>query len=95
MKVGAELGVQTGVFAETTLEKWKSCERYYAIDVWRHLPSTEVGPSTNLPIHPYIHTPHLPLLNAPTHTTTTHPSNPPTHPLELRGRREPRRPSTD
>ena len=39
MLVGAELGVQSGAFAEETLETWKSCEKYYVIDVWRHVPS--------------------------------------------------------
>ena len=35
MKVGAELGVQRGVFAKVTLEHWPSCERYYLVDIWR------------------------------------------------------------
>jgi len=39
MLVGPELGVQSGAFAEETLETWKSCEKYYVIDVWRHVPS--------------------------------------------------------
>lgn len=35
-KVGAELGVQIGVFAEKNLNKWKTCEKYYLIDLWKH-----------------------------------------------------------
>jgi hypothetical protein len=34
MKVGAELGVQQGLFSEHNLNIWKSCERYYLVDVW-------------------------------------------------------------
>jgi hypothetical protein len=33
-RVGAEVGVQHGTFAQTTLSHWPSCERYYLIDVW-------------------------------------------------------------
>jgi hypothetical protein len=34
MRVGAELGVHRGSFANMTLTAWKRCKRYYAIDVW-------------------------------------------------------------
>lgn len=34
MKVGAELGVQRGLFAEHNLKFWTSCEKYYLVDVW-------------------------------------------------------------
>jgi hypothetical protein len=33
-RVGAEVGVQHGTFAQTTLSHWPSCEKYYLIDVW-------------------------------------------------------------
>jgi len=35
-KVGAELGVQIGVFAEKNLKRWSKCEKYYLIDLWKH-----------------------------------------------------------
>ncbi len=35
-KIGAELGVQSGAYAAETLQLWKSCEKYYLIDVWKH-----------------------------------------------------------
>jgi hypothetical protein len=34
MKVGAELGVQRGIYAEHNLAIWTSCEKYYLVDVW-------------------------------------------------------------
>jgi hypothetical protein len=34
MRVGAELGVQRGLFANMTLAQWTSCKRYYAVDIW-------------------------------------------------------------
>eukprot|EP00890_Picochlorum_soloecismus_P006229 jgi/Picsp_1/6607/NSC_03950-R1_conserved hypothetical len=32
---GAELGVQRGIFAETTLGAWPSCRKYILVDIWR------------------------------------------------------------
>jgi hypothetical protein len=34
--VGAELGVQQGFFAETTLKQWKSAKTYVLVDLWAH-----------------------------------------------------------
>ncbi|KAJ3185971.1 hypothetical protein HDU85_000885 [Gaertneriomyces sp. JEL0708] len=34
--VGIELGVQLGLFSESTLKKWPSCEQYILVDVWAH-----------------------------------------------------------
>jgi hypothetical protein len=34
-KIGVELGVQRGLFAETTLTDWHSCERYVLVDLWK------------------------------------------------------------
>ena len=34
LRTGAELGVQLGGFAAHTLTVWKSCQRYYLIDIW-------------------------------------------------------------
>lgn len=36
MKVGLELGVQKGIFAEETLRQWSGCERYVLVDLWSH-----------------------------------------------------------
>lgn len=33
-KVGVELGVQRGHFAEATLSKWHSCTKYVLVDLW-------------------------------------------------------------
>ncbi|GBG00585.1 hypothetical protein Rsub_13297, partial [Raphidocelis subcapitata] len=33
-KVGAELGVQRGIFAAAMLRNWPSCEKYYLVDIW-------------------------------------------------------------
>lgn len=35
-RTGVELGVQAGGFAETTLKAWKSCTKYYLVDIWAH-----------------------------------------------------------
>jgi len=35
--VGAELGVQGGLFAEETLRSWSACTRYVLVDAWRPL----------------------------------------------------------
>jgi len=35
-EVGAELGVQRGIFAKHNLRHWPSCKRYFLVDVWRH-----------------------------------------------------------
>jgi Methyltransferase domain len=37
LKVGAELGVQSGYFALTMLNNWPTCTKYYLVDVWRQL----------------------------------------------------------
>jgi len=34
-KVGVELGVQKGKFAEKILRQWKSCEQYMLVDLWK------------------------------------------------------------
>lgn len=34
LTVGAELGVQRGEFANTTLNGWTKCKKYYLIDIW-------------------------------------------------------------
>ena len=34
--VGAELGVQIGIFAEKNLKRWSTCQTYYLIDLWKH-----------------------------------------------------------
>lgn len=34
---GVEVGVQTGLYAETLLDTWKG-ERLFLVDAWRHLP---------------------------------------------------------
>ncbi|KAI8927914.1 hypothetical protein BC831DRAFT_450950 [Entophlyctis helioformis] len=34
MTVGAELGVQRGLFSETALTHWPACTRYILVDVW-------------------------------------------------------------
>eukprot|EP01006_Ploeotia_vitrea_P065912 TRINITY_DN9401_c0_g1_i2.p1 TRINITY_DN9401_c0_g1~~TRINITY_DN9401_c0_g1_i2.p1 ORF type:complete len:314 (+),score=29.95 TRINITY_DN9401_c0_g1_i2:56-997(+) len=36
MKVGLEIGVQEGKFAESMLSKWKSVQTYYCLDAWEH-----------------------------------------------------------
>ena len=41
MRVGLELGVQRAEFAEWTLDRWPSCRRYYAVDLWRNQPEEE------------------------------------------------------
>jgi hypothetical protein len=35
--VGAELGVQRGLFARDTLQNWPSAKKYYLVDAWRHM----------------------------------------------------------
>jgi hypothetical protein len=35
-RVGAEVGVQRGLFSLETLRNWKSCSKFYLIDPWRH-----------------------------------------------------------
>lgn len=34
LTVGAELGVQQAIFANTTLHAWTKCKKYYLIDIW-------------------------------------------------------------
>lgn len=36
MRIGAELGVQLGLFAKDTLTSWPSCRTYYLVDLWGH-----------------------------------------------------------
>ena len=33
-RIGAELGVKEGNFANTTLHQWKSCHKYVLVDIW-------------------------------------------------------------
>jgi hypothetical protein len=35
-KIGAELGVQQGVFAESVLTNWANAEEYVLVDIWAH-----------------------------------------------------------
>ncbi|PNH09788.1 hypothetical protein TSOC_003560, partial [Tetrabaena socialis] len=35
-KTGVELGVQRGHFSLHTLNIWRSCTRYYLVDIWAH-----------------------------------------------------------
>ncbi|KAK9823359.1 hypothetical protein WJX72_002194 [[Myrmecia] bisecta] len=34
LRVGVELGVQTGGFAAHNLRVWQACETYYLVDIW-------------------------------------------------------------
>lgn len=34
LEIGAELGVQAGVFAFQTLSNWPSCKKYVLVDIW-------------------------------------------------------------
>lgn len=36
-KIGVELGVQRGHFVDKILTNWKSCERFYLVDIWAQL----------------------------------------------------------
>lgn len=36
MKIGAELGVQRGIFAQEILDRWTSAKEYHLIDLWTH-----------------------------------------------------------
>ena len=36
-QVGVELGVQTGLFAATTLQHWTCNKKYYLVDIWAPL----------------------------------------------------------
>eukprot|EP00667_Euglena_gracilis_P016120 EG_transcript_16810 len=49
MTVGAELGVQKGYFASTTLSHWPSCQRYYLVDAWQ--PQENYSEAANVPFH--------------------------------------------
>jgi Methyltransferase domain len=44
---GAEVGVQTGVFSEYALKKWKTCKMYALIDVWAHQANYKDGANVN------------------------------------------------
>ena len=37
LTIGAELGVQEGIFANTNLALWKRAKRYTLVDVWLHI----------------------------------------------------------
>ncbi len=39
LKIGAELGVQSGAYAREILDKWQVCEQYVMVDVWAHIPN--------------------------------------------------------
>jgi hypothetical protein len=36
MTVGAELGVQRGLFSVEMLKRWPSCKEYHLVDLWAH-----------------------------------------------------------
>ena len=40
-KIGVELGVQEGIFAEHTLKHWHSAEKYVLVDAWKPLENYE------------------------------------------------------
>jgi Methyltransferase domain len=40
---GAEVGVQSGAYAEQMLQRWKTCKSYSLIDVWAQLTNYEDG----------------------------------------------------
>ena len=35
-KTGVEVGVQQGAYADIVLSKWKSCQSYKLVDLWKH-----------------------------------------------------------
>ena len=35
LKTGVEVGVQRGVFSREVLKLWKSCDKYYLVDLWK------------------------------------------------------------
>lgn len=39
--VGAEIGVQLGLFAEWNLRNWPSCTKYILVDTWQRMPNYE------------------------------------------------------
>jgi len=38
-KVGAEVGVQRGIFSKDLLSVWTSAEKWYMVDLWAHQPN--------------------------------------------------------
>eukprot|EP00667_Euglena_gracilis_P017570 EG_transcript_18523 len=48
LTVGAELGVQEGLFAAQTLSQWPACRRYYLVDLWR--PQENYEERANVPL---------------------------------------------
>ena len=48
-KVGAELGVQRGLFAETTLTQWRSAKTYLLVDVWARQNNSKCNVATSQP----------------------------------------------
>lgn len=50
-RVGAELGVQTGRFAYTTLNNWHSVESYHLIDAWTQQPNYHDNAIVNIDKH--------------------------------------------
>jgi hypothetical protein len=47
LKVGVEIGVQRGGFAEITLGAWTSASKYYLIDPWKHQNNYADGANVN------------------------------------------------
>ena len=45
--VGIELGVQSGYYSKTILSHWKSCERYYLVDIWQQQENYMDGANVN------------------------------------------------
>lgn len=50
-EVGAELGVQKGIYAEHNLKIWKSCKRYYLVDAWAHQENYHDAANVNNAVH--------------------------------------------
>ena len=49
-KVGIEIGVQYGLFSKEILKRWKSCEKYYLIDIWDSINDDTYNDSANVGI---------------------------------------------
>ena len=50
-RVGLEIGVQTGNFAETILRQWKHNTKYYLVDVWAPLTNYVDSANVGEPLH--------------------------------------------
>lgn len=46
-QVGAQVGVQAGLFSKQLLEQWKSCRRMHLIDLWEHYKTNVANIDTN------------------------------------------------